>query len=933
MAEFARWQWDDIGTWRDFAEQYQAQMEAGFTRRDKSVEIAIPPFGTFKMDLGNMTQVTIEGRNPGYERGIRRQAKKIELGYFLLGFEGEIFASDSAVDNIEEESVLEALVQALRRVLDEPEEFSHRSLSLLSDEYRDTIGKSKVAQEFLAERGFETIQEGSERFLVFMQEQVDGLGEARKEVEASLGRLQKKGGGNSVVECNSVAESVGIESNAVVDAGQLDDQIIPDASEAQPGSSPGPPCISLPGRHRLSNIQGCEGDIQPASCEISVVLPSGRECILKLTGNATLEELLNAVKDAVPGLRLPLLKAASTKDQSGKDGAEDGEGGEEKNAPSKADETTKEGKSKRSRKDGKGGKGKGKSGKGGRGGGGAVEAMVAAMNAESASHQSHGGKGGYAGGSPAARSAEPGRSPTLDLALAAEPGMLLHFACPERLTLRCSQGNVISRADPESGAFAMTPATSSSASKPSRAVIVEDFEGTFVERLQSGLLRLKDLAAVSPLLDWEKPELLRLLMGRMRSLLEGSCDAWCKAAETEPEEELLCGRALLRHVYGQRSLDARLRICRDLLPAEKRDSKIRLKVDREEDFLPNALGGLLALSLEELRNPLEVNFKGEVAEDHGGPRRDFFGLLGTRLTGDLLKLWRRLPQGVLAPVPDLVAEASPKEARGAYRACGRACGLAAKYGDVLGEEFAGFFLHQVARDDTVGLKELQQQLSEAEGSHDVRASSKLLSRTLTETGMVGLTLSRTITGTLQEVDLVPGGRNLPVTEENKALWLRLHLHDKLYGSLRKAADAFRQGVLDVFGGSRRTCPILVLLTPAELARIWAGSSVSDQDVHRWREVATVSGEVSKQAAWLWEILLEADEEFRGNVLKFSTGVHRLGHAGLQSFEVQPADGEDESLPRAMTCANMLQLPRYSSKESLHRQLLKATQLCDGFQIL
>ncbi|CAJ1350218.1 unnamed protein product [Effrenium voratum] len=32
-------------------------------------------------------------------------------------------------------------------------------------------------------------------------------------------------------------------------------------------------------------------------------------------------------------------------------------------------------------------------------------------------------------------------------------------------------------------------------------------------------------------------------------------------------------------------------------------------------------------------------------------------------------------------------------------------------------------------------------------------------------------------------------------------------------------------------------------------------------------------------------------------------------------------------------ANMLQMPRYSSKDSLAKQLRKATELCDGFQIL
>jgi len=348
----------------------------------------------------------------------------------------------------------------------------------------------------------------------------------------------------------------------------------------------------------------------------------------------------------------------------------------------------------------------------------------------------------------------------------------------------------------------------------------------------------------------------------------------------------------------------------------------------------------MRLSVEELRNPLSICFKNEVAEDYGGPRRDFFCMIGCRLCSDLKTLWRRLPTGALAPVPDVVAETSPKdtlaglsEVEGAYRASGRAAGLALKYGDVLGEELAGFFMYQVARDDTVSLEELQRQIAESEGSDDIRASRKLLECHVSESGIKGLKLTRTITGTATEVELVPGGHNLEVTEENKADWLRLHLHDKLYRSMQKAADSFRQGILDIWGGSRRTCPLLVLLTPAELVRIWAGSGVSDADVRRWKEVATVSHEVQTQAGWLWEILEESDEAYRAKVLKFTTGVHRIGYVGIQSFEVQPADGQDESLPRAMTCANMLQMPRYSSKDCLAKQLRKATELCDGFQIL
>lgn len=885
MAELARWQWDDAGTWREFAEQLQAQMEAAYQRRERSIELEIPPFGTFRMDLQQLTQTTVRGRNPGYEREIRRQVRKIELGYFLLGYEGEICSSDSLVDRLEDIEVLQKLERVLRRISEEPEDFSFRSLNLVDDEYRDNLGSNDDAQQFLEELGFELIEEGPECFLVFMQEQVEGIRAAQKDVEARLKKLGVKS--LDPVESNAV-ESNAVESNEVVESNDVSKE--PKATPNGHGHGGPMQQVASP----LTTSQG-SGDA-PATCEISLVLPSGETRKMNLPGEATLEDLLMEVKAMIPELRLPCLKSGEEQEQWPRLEATTG--------------TKHKKKGQKAHGRGKGGKGLSK---------GVPESKTESTTPESADPVMH-------------------QAPMLEMSLAAEPDLRLWRACPRHVIARDVNGKRLPTKDEGStDPKVFTFPDTSTASLP---VVVEDFEEAFTKRLQTGLLRLRDLASVAPLLDWEKPELPKMLMGRLKSLLEGSCEAWCKAAACSQEDELLCARVLLRRVYGALSLDERLRICRDLLPPEKKDRKARVEVDRGEDFLKNSFTGLMRLSVEELRNPLSICFKNEVAEDYGGPRRDFFCMIGCRLCSDLKTLWRRLPTGALAPVPDVVAETSPKdtlaglsEVEGAYRASGRAAGLALKYGDVLGEELAGFFMYQVARDDTVSLEELQRQIAESEGSDDIRASRKLLECHVSESGIKGLKLTRTITGTATEVELVPGGHNLEVTEENKADWLRLHLHDKLYRSMQKAADSFRQGILDIWGGSRRTCPLLVLLTPAELVRIWAGSGVSDADVRRWKEVATVSHEVQTQAGWLWEILEESDEAYRAKVLKFTTGVHRIGYVGIQSFEVQPADGQDESLPRAMTCANMLQMPRYSSKDCLAKQLRKATELCDGFQIL
>lgn len=877
MAEFARWQWDDQGQWRDFSEQYQAEMEASFQSRADSIQMDIPPHGTFMMDLKQMQQVTVKGRIVGYSRDIRRQARKIEAGYFILGQEGNIYASDAAIDKIEADETLKAMEAVLARIVEDPEDFGRRSVNLEDEEYREALGMCEEAVEFMNERGFEEIEEGDARFLVFMQDDIGGLRDALQEVQARLAFVRKP---------MPAVASIGSSSSS---------------------TAPAPPSNEVPSNEVPSN-EAPSNEVTSNEAPPSNEVPSNEAPSNEVTSNE------------VPSNEAP----------SNAQGSDDAPSGEAPSPAKSSKEAPSNEAADRTPARGEGGRF-----------GSLSEGQDAGASPPCWS---------FASTVPGDLSCSPGRPWALKLVLPGgeERNLSLLEDTLEELLKEAAKASgfrlpivrVIEDADAPVG-LAVEPGVP--LCRAARLVhdarlAVEDFEKTFVDTLAGGLLRLQDLAAVAPLLAWEKPELPRLLLGRLRSLLEGSCEAWCKAAGCSAESELSYGRALLRFLYADKPLEKRLEVIKQLLPVEKRDDKTLLKVKRKQ-FLRTALSGLQKLSAVQLRRQFAVQFEGEVAEDHGGPRRDFFGTFGARLLAELPALWKQLPRGALVPVADLVAELTPKskmagfgDAASVYRACGRACGLAARFGDVVGEEFAEFFLHQVARDDTVPLEELQKQLSHAEGPGDIRASQAVLSKPLVELGLQP-TLSRIISHTQVEVELVPGGRDVEVTDDNKAEWLQLHLHNKLYGSLRKAADSFREGILDVFGGSRRTCPLLVLLSPSELARLWAGACVGPEQLRRWREVAVVSQEVQKQADWFWELLEEGDEELRGGILKFATGVHRIGGLGLQCFEVQPADGGDESLPGAMTCANMLQLPRYTTKAALDKQLRKAIELCDGFQVL
>jgi len=933
MAEFARWQWDDQGQWRDFAEQYQAEMEAAFQRRDADLKLEIPPFGTFRMDLKAMAQTTLKGRNPGYTRHIRRRARHIEAGYFILGHEGDIFLSDAAIDQIMDIPVLEVMARVVLGIAEDPENFEKRSLNLKAPEYVDTLGTCEAALEYLRERNFEEIEGEDEdsNFLVFLHDDPRSLRDALKEIEARLATLRKKQEASQKGNTKQAQEAT--ESNDVGDSSNNSNNNSNSNSNNNNNNN------SNNNSNNNNNDDDDENSNPIITANDDAAVSSGFPAA---KGGATLEAAasneVTSNETPPPGPPVGSVTSVSfsvvdgqeapgrevhTYDAGEEEEEEEGRRSEDSPGPpppswSFADtipgdpacsqerplRVTLELPDKSTRQvilledtlDE------------------VMQEVVEASGLRLPTLEIE------ADPTAASSSASPSSS-SARWGLAAEPGVSFCSAANLR-----SDNNGDDNNNNNEGGPAM--------------IRVKDFEATFVERLSGGLLRLQDLAGIAPLLDWKKPELPKLVLGRLRSFLDGSAEAWCKAADCSAETELTYGRALLRRLYGDLSLSDRLEVVRKLLPSQTCGAPAMLKVERER-FLETAIRGLEELSVSDLRRRFAARFEGEVAEDHGGPRRDFFGNFGGRLVQDLPHLWRRLPKGAIVPVADLIAEGTPKEqlpsssesVSEAYRACGRAFALAARYSDVMGEELAEFFLHQVARDDTVPLEELQRQLSQAEGDHDFRASKAVFQKPIAELGLQGLTLTRVLTHTEVEVELVPGGKDVPITEENKVEWLELHLHDKLYRSLRKAADAFREGLIDVLGGSRRTCPLLVLLSPAELAKMWAGAGVTEEQLRRWKEVAVVSREVQSQAAWFWELLEEADEEHRGQILKFTTGVHRLHQQGLSSFEVQPADGGDESLPRAMTCANMLQVPRYTSKAIFNQQLRKAIELCDGFQTL
>lgn len=67
----------------------------------------------------------------------------------------------------------------------------------------------------------------------------------------------------------------------------------------------------------------------------------------------------------------------------------------------------------------------------------------------------------------------------------------------------------------------------------------------------------------------------------------------------------------------------------------------------------------------------------------------------------------------------------------------------------------------------------------------------------------------------------PGGADIPLTEENKELWVSCAVQNKLGDAIRPARESLREGILDVIPDC-----VLQLLTPQVAHAVCSGCDVA-----------------------------------------------------------------------------------------------------------
>ncbi|XP_036195399.1 probable E3 ubiquitin-protein ligase HERC3 isoform X2 [Myotis myotis] len=319
---------------------------------------------------------------------------------------------------------------------------------------------------------------------------------------------------------------------------------------------------------------------------------------------------------------------------------------------------------------------------------------------------------------------------------------------------------------------------------------------------------------------------------------------------------------------------------------------------------------------------MQVIFDGEEAVDAGGVTKEFFLLLLKELLNPIYGMFTYYQDSNLLWFSDTCFVE-----HNWFHLIGITCGLAIYNSTVVDLHFP-LALYKKLLNVNPGLEDLKE-LSPTEG----RSLQELLDypgEDIEETFCLNFTICRESYGVIEQKKLIPEGDKVTVCKENRQEFVDAYVNYIFQISVHEWYTAFSSGFLKVCGGK-----VLELFQPSELRAMMVGNS--NYNWEELEETAIYKGDYSAThptVKLFWETFHEFPLEKKKKFLLFLTGSDRIpiyGMASLQMVIQSTASGE-EYLPVAHTCYNLLDLPKYSSKEILSARLTQALDNYEGFSL-
>ncbi|KAM7192492.1 hypothetical protein V8F20_008828 [Naviculisporaceae sp. PSN 640] len=279
-----------------------------------------------------------------------------------------------------------------------------------------------------------------------------------------------------------------------------------------------------------------------------------------------------------------------------------------------------------------------------------------------------------------------------------------------------------------------------------------------------------------------------------------------------------------------------------------------------------------------------------------------------------------------------------------YEFLGRIIGKCMYEGILIDIVFAGFFLlkwasagvHDTYRANINDLHELDEELYQGMlrlKNYTGDIADLALDFTITDQVSLPGEPIRTISR-----NLIPNGEDIPVTNENRPLYISYVARHRLAVQPHAQTRAFLRGLSMIIDPTW-----LSMFNQNELQRLVGGdsSSIDVEDLRRHTIYSGVyeigdDGQEHPTVKLFWEVMHGLTDAEKRDVLKYVTSTPRaplLGFSQLKpAFSIRDGGLDQTRLPSASTCVNLLKLPQYRTAAVLKSKLLYAVTSGAGFDL-
>ncbi|WOL02486.1 E3 ubiquitin-protein ligase [Canna indica] len=354
-------------------------------------------------------------------------------------------------------------------------------------------------------------------------------------------------------------------------------------------------------------------------------------------------------------------------------------------------------------------------------------------------------------------------------------------------------------------------------------------------------------------------------------------------------------------------------------------SPVRISV-RRAYILEDSYNQLRMRSPQDLKGKLTVHFQGEEGIDAGGLTREWYQLLSRVIFDKGALLFTTVGnESTFQPNPNSVYQT---EHLSYFKFVGRVVGKALFDGQLLDVHFTRSFYKHI-----LGVKVTYHDIEAVDPDYYKNLKWMLendISDVLDVTFSMDADEEKLILYERAEVtdcELIPGGRNIRVTEENKHEYVDRVAEHLLTTAIRPQINAFMDGFIELIPRE-----LISIFNDKELELLISGLPDIDLDDLRANTEYSGYSNASPVIQWFWEVVQGFSKEDKARFLQFVTGTSKVplegfsalqGISGSQRFQIHKAYGSPHHLPSAHTCFNQLDLPEYTSKEQLQERLLLA----------